>query len=79
MRQEVTELEQTIKETINDIWIEPNVRNYYLKLLDLDLSDRRLWLVFSLLDHSIIKTAGYFRCDRKTVSNAINKIKNQLV
>ena len=79
MRQEVTELEQTIKETVNDIWADPNIRNYYLKLLGLDLSDRRLWLVYSLLDHSIIKSAAYFHCDRKTVSNAINRIKIQLV
>lgn len=78
LREEVTELEQTVKDTIDDIWADPNIREYYLKLLDLDLSDRRLWLVYSILDHSIIKTAAYFHCDRKTVSNAINKIKIQL-
>lgn len=79
IRTEVTELEQTIKETVNDIWGDPFVRAYYIKLMDLDLSDRRLWLVYSILDHSIIKTAAYFHCDRKTVSNAINKIKNLLI
>lgn len=79
IRTEVTELEQTIKETVNDIWADPFVRDYYIKLMDLDLSDRRLWLVYSILDHSIIKTAAYFHCDRKTVSNAINRIKNLLI
>lgn len=78
MRQEVTELEQTIKNTVDDIWAEPFVREYYLKLTSLNLSDRRLWLVYSILDHSIIKTAAYFHCDRKTASNAINRIKNEI-
>ena len=78
IRTEVTELEQTVKDTIDDIWADPFVRDYYMKLMDLTLSDRRLWLTYSLLDHSIIKTAAYFHCDRKTVSNAINRIKIQL-
>lgn len=79
LREEVTELEQTVKDTIDDIWADPNIREYYLKLLDLDLSDRRLWLVYSILDHSIIKTAAFFRVDRKTVSNAINRIKELII
>lgn len=78
LRQEVTELEQTVKDTIDDIWADPFVRDYYMKLMDLTLSDRRLWLVYSLFDHSIIKVAAYFHCDRKTVSNAISRIKIQL-
>lgn len=78
MREEVTELEHVIQTTVNDIWADPYIRNYYLKLLDLDLSDRRLWLTYSLLDHSIIKVAAYFHCDRKTASNAINRIKNEI-
>ena len=79
IRNEVTELEQAIKDTINDIWADPFIRGYYIKLMDLTLSDRRLWLVYSILDHSIIKTAAYFHCDRKTVSNAINRIKELII
>lgn len=78
IRIEVTELEQTIKDTVDDIWAEPFVREYYIKLSKLNLSDRRLWLTYSLLDHSIIKVAAYFHCDRKTASNAINRIKNEI-
>ena len=78
IRADVKDLELTIAESMNDIWVDPITREYYKKLLELELGERRLWLVYSLLDHSIIKTAAYFRADRKTVSKAITSIKEKL-
>lgn len=79
MMEEVTELEEHIKSQTTDIWCDPVQREYFVKLLSLTLSDRRLWLVYSLLNHSIINTAKHFKCDRKTISNNINRIKNELI
>lgn len=78
IRADVTELERTIAQSMDDIWVDPITREYYQKLLALELGERRLWIVYSLLDHSIIKTAAYFRADRKTVSKAINLIKTKI-
>lgn len=78
VRADVTELERTIAQSMDDIWVDPQTREYYQKLLALELGERRLWIVYSLLDHSIIKTAAYFRADRKTVSKAINLIKTKI-
>lgn len=79
MRNEVTEVESIINEKINSIWTDDLERDYYLKINALDLSDKRLWIVYCLLNHSIIKTAVHFRVDRGTVRNRINYIKNLLV
>ncbi len=79
MTEEVTEMEDYIRQQIDNIWCEPIERVYYKRLSVLPLSDLRLWLVYSLLDHSIIKTARLFSCDRKTVSAAIERIKKELL
>lgn len=78
LRREVTDLEQTMVSAVDDIWTDDVVRDYYCKILSLDLSDRRLWLVYSLLNHSIVKTSSYFRVDRKTISKNIDRIKNKM-
>lgn len=65
LRRDVTQLEQAIVSAVDDIWTDDTVRDYYLRILSLDLSDRRLWLVYALLNHSIVKTSSYFHVDRK--------------
>ena len=78
LRDEVTEVEGIIAEKLGSIWTDDIEREYYLKLMNLTLSDRRLWIVYSLLNHSIIKTARHFNCHRGTVRDALNNIKKQL-
>lgn len=78
MRDDVTEVEDIISEKLDSIWTDPSEREYYLKLMALTLSDRRLWIVYSLLDHSIIKTARHFHCHRGTIRLAIEEIKKKI-
>lgn len=78
LRDEVTEVESIMAEKLDSIWTDPSEREYYLKLMNLTLSDRRLWIVYSLLNHSIIKTARHFHCHRGTIRDAITNIKLQL-
>ena len=78
LRDEVTELERTMEAVARDIWADDAVRDYYLAILSLDLSDRRLWLVYTLLNHSIVKTSSYFHVDRKTISKNIDRIKTKI-
>ena len=78
MRDDVTEVEDIISEKVGSIWTDDTERDYYLKILSLTLSDRRLWIVYSLLGHSIIKTARHFKCHRGTIRDAITNIKSQL-
>lgn len=75
MVDDVTYLESVIDNDTNSIWTDPVTRRYYLALKTLSLSDLRFWLVFSLLEHSIIKTARQFKCDRKTISVNAERIK----
>lgn len=78
MRDEVTEVEGIIADKLASIWTDDTEREYYLKLMGLTLSDRRLWIVYSLLGHSVIKTARHFHCHRGTIRLAIEEIKKQL-
>lgn len=78
LRRDVTQLEQAIVSAVDDIWTDDTVRDYYLRILSLDLSDRRLWLVYALLNHSIVKTSSYFHVDRKTISKNIDRIKSKM-
>lgn len=78
MRDDVVEIENIINDKINSIWADDFQRTFFLKLNKLNLSDKRLFIVYSLLDHSIIKTAKFFKVDRGTCRVAINKIKQIL-
>lgn len=78
LRRDVTQLEQAIVSAVDDIWTDDTVRDYYLRILSLDLSDRRLWLVYALLNHSIVKTSSYFHVDRKTIAKNIDRIKSKM-
>lgn len=78
LRDDVIDMEKTMEEKVDSIWTDPGVAAYYKKILALGLSQRRLWLVYSFLDCSLIKTARYFGVDRGTVSAHITEIKNEL-
>ena len=78
MRDEVTEVEEIIADKLDSIWTDDTEREYYLRLNGLSLSDKRLWIVYSLLDCSIIRTARHFSCHRGTIREAIENIKKKI-
>ena len=77
MAKRVSELENILQQKL-EIWDDEDVYNKYQKINTLNLSDRRLMLVYSLLDGSIAKTAIYFGVNRKTILTNILRIKEQL-
>lgn len=74
MREKVTELEKKLDEKLT-LWDDEDIYNSLQKLNKLTVSDRRLLLVYSILDSSVVKTASYFKVSRKTILNNINRIK----
>lgn len=77
MSKRVSDLEKVLSEKM-DIWDDEDTYNKYQQIYKLNLSDRRLLLVFSLLDGSIARTATYFQVNRKTILNNIERIKENL-
>jgi hypothetical protein len=73
----VTELERTMDSKLG-LWDDEFVYNNLQKLKKLNVSDRRLLLVYSILDSSVVKTATYFKVSRKTILNNITRIKEEL-
>ena len=73
----VKELEEIISEpltifTDDDEWIA------YKSVADLPLEERRLFIVYSLLDCSITKVAKLLCVDRKTIESRIFEIKQKI-
>lgn len=77
MAKRVGEIEQILQKKLN-IWDDENVYNKYQLLNKLNLSDRRLMIVYSLLDGSVTKTASYFKVNKRTILNNIERIKTEL-
>ena len=61
-----------------DLWSDEETYQKYQKINELNLSDKRLMIVYSLLDGSVAKTATYFSVNRKTIITNIERIKEQL-
>ena len=77
MAKRVGEIEQILQKKL-DLWDDENVYNKYQSLNRLNLSDRRLMIVYSLLDGSVTKTASYFKVNKKTILTNIERIKEIL-
>lgn len=75
MSKKVTELEKVLQQKL-EIWDDEETYAKYQKLNNLNLSDRRLMIVYSLLDGSVAKTATYFKVNRKTILTNILRIKD---
>lgn len=78
MAKKVSELDKLIEQPLN-IFSDEDTYEKYAQLRKLNLSDRRLILVYSILDGSIAKTASYFNVNRKTILNNLNRIKEELL
>lgn len=77
MCEKVNYLEDVLNEKLN-IWSDEETFEKYQKINSLNLSDKRLLLVYSILDGSIARTATYFSVNRRTIENNLIRIKTDL-
>ena len=79
--EEITEkvryLESVLQQKL-DIWDNEDTYNKFQRINKLNLSDKRLLLVFSILGGSIAKTATLFGVNRRTIITNIERIKETL-
>ena len=61
-----------------DLWGDEQEYNKFKKINSLNLSDRRLMLVYSIMDGSVAKTATFYKVNRKTILTNILRIKEQI-
>lgn len=73
----VKEVEEIILEPLT-IWTDDDEFSAYQSVADLPLEERRLFIVYSLLDCSVTKVAKLLCVDRKTIDNRIFEIKQKL-
>lgn len=78
LKNDIIYLEQYLQANIDSIWGDEKLNIEFNKLINLDIDERRLYLVYVLLNQSVIKTSKYFQVDRKTVSLIIKNIKEKL-
>ena len=78
LKDDVIFLETYIKSNLDSIGGLDELNIEFKKLMNLDVDERRLFLVYILLNQSIVKTSRYFEVDRKTVSLIIKNIKDKL-
>lgn len=76
MLEKVRYLESVLQQKL-DLWGDNEQYEKFQKINKLNLSDRRLMLVYSIMDGSIARTATAFGVNRKTILTAINRIKTE--
>jgi len=77
MAKRVGEIEQILQKKLS-IWEDEDVYAKYQLLNRLNLSDRRLMIVYSLFDGSVTKTASYFKVNKRTILSNLQRIKEQI-
>ena len=77
MLEKVRYLEGVLQQKL-DIWSDDEQYEKFQKINKLNLSDRRLMLVYSIMDGSIAKTATFYNVNRKTILTNILRIKEQI-
>lgn len=73
----VKEVEEIISEPLT-IWTDDDEWIAYRLVADLPLEERRLFIVYSLLDCSVTKVAKLLCVDTKTIKSRIFEIKQKL-
>lgn len=77
MLEKVRYLESVLQQKL-DLWGDEQEYSKFQKINKLNLSDRRLMLVYSIMDGSIAKTATFYNVNRKTILTNILRIKEQI-
>ena len=75
--EKVRYLESVLQQKL-DLWGDEQEYSKFQKINKLNLSDRRLMLVYSIMDGSIAKTATFYNVNRKTILTNILRIKEQI-
>lgn len=73
----VREVEEEMSKPLT-IWDDEDEHDRYHRIMSLGLEERRLLIVWSLLDCSTNKVANLFKVDRKTVSSRLTEILNKV-
>ena len=77
LSRKVKEVEEIISEPLT-IWSDDDEWIAYKSVADLPLEERRLFIVYSLLDCSVTKLAKLLKVDTKTIKTRIFEIKQKL-
>lgn len=73
----VKQVEEFLNEPM-DIWSDEEEYETLQKVNNLSLEEKRLYIVFALLDCSIPKVAKLFKVDVKTIKNRIDEISEKI-
>ena len=73
----VKQVEEFLNEPM-DIWTDEEEYESLQKVNNLSLEEKRLYIVFALLDCSIPKVAKLFRVDVKTIKTRIDEISEKI-
>ena len=77
LSKKVKEVEKIILEPLT-IWTDDDEFSAYRSVADLPLEERRLFIVYSLLDCSVTKVAKLLKVDTKTIKSRIDDIMKKL-
>ena len=77
LSKKVKEVEEIISEPLT-IWTDDDEFSAYRSVADLPLEERRLFIVYSLLDCSVTKVAKLLQVDTKTIKSRIDDIMKKL-
>lgn len=73
----VKQVEEFLNEPMN-IWSDEDEYESLQKVNNLSLEEKRLYIVFALLDCSITKVAKLFKVDVKTIKTRIDEISEKI-
>lgn len=73
----INEIENFISQPLT-IWDNEEEHNILEKISNLQIEERRLFILYSLFDCSINRLAKFFDVDRKTIDSRINEIKKKI-
>lgn len=77
LSKKVKEVEEIISEPL-DIFTDEDEWKIFRSVADLPLEERRLFIVYSLLDCSITRVAKLFKVDVKTIKTRIDEISEKI-
>ena len=77
LSKKVTDVEEIISEPLN-IFTDEDEWKIFRSVADLPIEERRLFIVYALLDCSIPSVAKLFRVDVKTIKSRIEEILNKI-
>ena len=77
LSKKVKEVEEIISEPLN-IFTDEDEWKIFRSVADLPLEERRLFVVFALLDCSLPRVAKLFRVDVKTIKTRIDEISEKI-